>query len=82
MERATLCCDIRGSFICRRIPIGDFMDRVTVDQNLRLQEPASHEKRRAWGLRITRNSRGFWLGVCLALSAVAGWLMFYLGILR
>jgi hypothetical protein len=58
------------------------MDRATVDQNLRLPETANQETRRAWGFRVTRNSRGFWFAVCLALSAVAGWLMFYLGILR
>ena len=29
-----------------------------------------------------KNSRGFWLTVCLMLSAVAGWVMFHLGILH
>ncbi|WP_189339692.1 hypothetical protein [Rhodanobacter denitrificans] len=31
-----------------------------------------------WG----KNSRGFWLAVCLMLSAVAGWMMFQLDILH
>ena len=29
-----------------------------------------------------KNSRGFWLTVCLMLSAVAGWLMFHAGFLH
>jgi hypothetical protein len=29
-----------------------------------------------------KNSRGFWLTVCLMLSAVVGWLMFHWGILH
>ena len=58
------------------------MDRVTVDPDLRLPEAALRHRKRLGGLRISRNSRGFWLAVCLALSAVAGWLMFYFGILR
>jgi hypothetical protein len=36
------------------------------------------ENKPAW----EKNSRGFWLTVCLLLSAVAGWLMFHLGILH
>ncbi len=35
-------------------------------------------KPRVWG----KNSRGFWLTFCLALSALAGWLMFQLDILH
>lgn len=31
-----------------------------------------------WG----KNSRGFWLLVCLTISAVAGWLMFRMNILH
>lgn len=36
------------------------------------------ENKPFWG----RNSRGFWLTVCLTISAVAGWLMFQMGILH
>ncbi|MCW0201938.1 hypothetical protein [Rhodanobacter thiooxydans] len=36
------------------------------------------KKPRVWG----KNSRGFWLTFCLALSAVAGWLMFQLNVLH
>jgi hypothetical protein len=36
------------------------------------------ENKPFWG----KNSRGFWLTVCLMLSAVAGWLMFQLGVLH
>jgi len=36
------------------------------------------KKKPAW----EKNSRGFWLAVCLVLSALAGWLMFHLNILR
>lgn len=36
------------------------------------------KKKPAW----EKNSRGFWLAVCLILSALAGWLMFHLNILH
>lgn len=36
------------------------------------------KKKPAWD----KNSRGFWLAVCLVLSALAGWLMFHLNILH
>lgn len=36
------------------------------------------ENKPFWG----KNSRGFWLTVCLMLSALAGWMMFYLKILH
>ena len=36
------------------------------------------KKKPAW----EKNSRGFWLAVCLVLSALAGWLMFHLNILH
>jgi hypothetical protein len=29
-----------------------------------------------------KNSRGFWLAVCLVVSTFAGWLMFHLGLLH
>lgn len=35
------------------------------------------EKKPYWG----KNSRGFWLVVCLAISALAGWLMFRVGLI-
>jgi hypothetical protein len=58
------------------------MDRVTVNRNLHLPQTGLRDKSRTWRLGIGRNSRGFWLAVCLAISAVAGWLMFYFGILQ
>jgi hypothetical protein len=36
------------------------------------------ENKPLWG----KNSRGFWLTICLMLSAVAGWLMFHAGLLH
>jgi hypothetical protein len=36
------------------------------------------EKKPVW----EKNSRGFWLAVCLTLSAMAGWLMFHAGVLH
>jgi len=53
------------------------MDRVVVNRDLRLPE---EELRSAE--RIGRNARGFWLAVCLGISTVAGWLMFYFDILQ
>ncbi|MEW9570449.1 hypothetical protein ABQJ54_01650 [Rhodanobacter sp. Si-c] len=38
----------------------------------------NNENKPFWG----KNSRGFWLIVCLMISAVAGWLMFQMGILH
>ena len=31
---------------------------------------------------VSKNSRGFWLSVCIAGSVVAGWLMFHFGLLN
>lgn len=59
------------------------MDRSIVDQHPRLPEmDADVQKKSAWGLDVDPSSRGFWLAVCLVISAVAGWLMFYFGILQ
>lgn len=38
----------------------------------------NNKKKPVW----EKNSRGFWLAVCLVLSALAGWLMFHLGLLH
>ena len=73
---------IAGSFTRRHGFSENFMDRATVDQNLRLPETTLRDRKRASWFKVSRNSRGFWLAVCLALSAVAGWLMFYFGILQ
>ena len=53
------------------------MDRVVVNRSIRLSEA---ELRGAE--RIGRNARGFWLAVCLGISTVAGWLMFYFDLLQ
>ena len=43
-----------------------------------LRNMENNENKPFWG----KNSRGFWLIVCLLISAVAGWLMFHVGILH
>ncbi|WP_156458915.1 hypothetical protein [Rhodanobacter sp. Root480] len=48
-------------------------------RSLLVQENMGNNKKKpVW----EKNSRGFWLAVCLVLSALAGWLMFHLGLLR
>ncbi|HEY3520972.1 MAG TPA: hypothetical protein VGK80_08015 [Rhodanobacteraceae bacterium] len=73
---------IAGSFTRRHGFSENFMDRVTADQDLRLPKTTLRDRKRAREFEVNRNSRGFWLAVCLLLSAVAGWLMFHFGILQ
>jgi hypothetical protein len=48
-------------------------------QPLRMRKTMGNDENKPfWG----KNSRGFWLIVCLTISAVAGWLMFQMGILH
>ena len=43
-----------------------------------LRAMENNENKPFWG----KNSRGFWLIVCLTISAVAGWAMFQMDILH
>jgi hypothetical protein len=48
-------------------------------RSLLVQENMGNDKKKpVW----EKNSRGFWLAVCLVLSTLAGWVMFHLGLLH
>lgn len=64
-------------------PIGTILASSVKSLNSRYQSRMqkymeNDEKKPVW----EKNSRGFWLTVCLMLGAVAGWLMFHLGVLH
>jgi hypothetical protein len=73
-----------SSLAMRAFPFGTILawtedpDRQS-SRPLRMQASMeNNEKKPFW----EKNSRGFWLIVCLAISALAGWVMFHLDILH
>jgi len=72
------------SLIAPTLPFGTILawiedpDRLS-SQLLRMQTSMeNNENKPFWG----KNSPGFWLIVCLTISALAGWVMFHVDILR